>query len=396
MRPPKYALTAYDADIGVDIGMDMDTGDTSGAGIWALCADAEDLFGDPPPPARGTYELLGCTPGGALDEARTRARAEGSAPLGTLVLEILDKEGRRVEEWSLEDVRLLGDRPCARDLSRRDLTVEARESPHNPFDHPRRPPLSPGYRLLGAGTAAGTEPWGGCRDLAHVPDGQPDPAEPPVRLLGCSPRGALRTALDAGEEDLGHAKLVRLDRAGHPVQSAVEGELAAWIPSARGRGLMDLTLEPWSERPPTAAEEVWELWDDGRPTGPGRWAGCGTEGRRHWLSTALERHDFGRPDAGPGGTYHLDGRHITDEPGFFCAVGEAVNGPGGYFGRGLDALADCLRGRWGARLPFTLLWHDAEVARTCLGLVPLTGHRPCTFEELLAFLGEEGVGVRLV
>ncbi|MGW6009008.1 barstar family protein [Streptomyces sp. NPDC055210] len=378
MRRPKYALTAYDADAEDDE-------------IWALCADAEHVFGDPPAPARGTYELLGCVPGGELDKALLRARADGSAPLGTLVLEILDKDGERVEAWSLEDVRVLGDRPCARDLSLRDLTVRARESPHNPFDYPQCPPLSPGYRLLGAED----EPWGGCRDLAHVQDRQPDPCEPPVRLLGCSPRGALRTALDAGEEDLGHAKLIRVDTAGRPVQSAVEGELVAWIPSARGPGLVDLTMEPWSDRPPTAAEEVWELWDTGRPTEPGLWARCGAEGRLHWLTTALARHDPGRPDAEPGRTHHLDGRHITDEPGFFCALGEAVNGPGGYFGRGLDALDDCLRGRWGARRPFTLIWHDAEVARRCLGLVPRTDRRPWTFEELLAFLVDEGVDVRL-
>ncbi|MFF3487781.1 barstar family protein [Streptomyces sp. NPDC002701] len=376
MRRPRYALSAYDAEDDA---------------IWALCADAEDLFGDPPPPARGTYELLGCAPEGKLDRARAHARADGSAPLGSLTLEILDKEGRRAEEWSLEDVRVLDDRPCARDLSLRDLTVEARESPHNPFDHPQRPPLSPGYRLLGAEA----EPWGTCRDLAHVPDSRPDLVEPPVRLLGCAPRGVLRTALDAGEEDLGHAKLVRLDTAGRPVQSAVEGELVAWIPSARGRGLVDLTLEPWSERPPTAAEEVWDLWDGGRPAEPGLWSRCGAAGRRHWLTTALDHHEADRPDADSGATYHLDGRRIIDVQGFFCALGEAVNGPGGYFGWGLDALADCLRGGWGARRPFTLVWHDAQVARTCLGLVPRTGRRPWTFEELLAFLLDEGIDVRL-
>ncbi len=378
MRRPKYALTAYDADAAYDDN-------------WALCADAENLFADPPPPPRGTYELMGCAPGGELDKALARARADGSAPLGILTLEILDKNGERVEEWSLADVRVLGDRPCARDLSLRDITVEAHGSPHNPFDQPQCPPLSPGYRLLGAED----EPWGRCRDLAHVPDGQPDLAEPPVRLLGCSPRGALRTALDAGEEDLGHAKLVRLDTAGRAVQTAVEGELVAWIPSARGRGLVDLALEPWSDRPPTAAEEVWELWGGGRPTEPGLWARCAAQGRRHWLTTALDRHEAHRPDAEPGGTYHLDGRHVVDEPGFFCALGEAVNGPAGYFGWGIDALTDCLRGRWGARRPFTLVWHDAETARTCLGLVPRTDRRPCTFEELLTLLVDEGIDVRL-
>ena len=103
-------------------------------------------------------------------------------------------------------------------------------------------------------------------------------------------------------------------------------------------GLVDLTLEPWSERPPTAAEEVWELWGGGRPTEPGLWARCGAEERRYWLRMALDHHDPDKPDAESGATFHLDGRRVTDLQGFFCALGEAVNGPGGYFGWGLDAL----------------------------------------------------------
>src|SRR2546421_5312984 len=47
----------------------------------------------------------------------------------------------------------------------------------------------------------------------------------------------------------------------------------------------------------------------------------------------------------PAGTrYDLDGRFVTDVEGFYCAIGEAINGPGGYFGLNLDALDDCLSG----------------------------------------------------
>jgi len=381
---PKYVLLSYDEEAEF-------TGEHGYEQTWALCEDAADLFADPPPPARGTYELLGCAPEGDLRTALARARADGSAPLGLLTLEPLDKAGGRDGEWWLEDVRVVGDRLCARDLSLRDVTVEGRQSDDNPYDYPQCPPLSPGYRISGGDG----EPWGGCRDLAHVQEDQPEPLGPPLRLLGCSPRGALRAALDGGEEDLGHAKVVCIDSSGRPVQSAAEGELRAWIPSARGPGLVDLTLDPWSERPPLAAREVWDLWGEGRPAEPGRWGGCDADGRRFWLDTALANHTYGTSDRPRGSTYHLDGSHITDAPGFFCALGEAVNGPAGYFGWGLDALDDCLRGRWGATTPLTLVWHDAAVARTCLGVTPHTGLRPPTFEELLALLAERHVEVRL-
>ena len=41
-------------------------------------------------------------------------------------------------------------------------------------------------------------------------------------------------------------------------------------------------------------------------------------------------------------TYHIDGRKIRSANDFYREIGSAVNGPGGYFGRNLDALADCL------------------------------------------------------
>jgi RNAse (barnase) inhibitor barstar len=381
---PQYLLLSYDEGA-------ESTGEHGYEETWALCEDAADLFADPPPPVRETYELLGCAPEGELRTALARARADGSAPLGRLTLEPLDKTDWGEAEWWLEDVRVVGDRPCARDLALRDVTVEGRPSDANPYDYPQRPPLSPGYRVLGADA----EPWGSCRDLAHLHEDRPEELEPPLRLLGCSPRGALRAALDGGEEDLGHAKVVRVDASGRPVQPAAEGELRAWIPSARGPGLVDLTLDPWSERPPLAAREVWDLWGEGRPSEPNRWAGCDAEGRRFWLSTALANRTNVTPDGPPGATYHLDGSHITDPPGFFCALGEAVNGPAGYFGRDLDALNDCLRGRWGATPPFTLVWHDAAVARICLGVTPHTVRRPPTFEELLTFLAERHVDVHL-
>ncbi|MGH4032564.1 barstar family protein [Actinomycetota bacterium Odt1-20B] len=381
MHLPKYALAAYDAE-------DLQHDD-----IWALCEDAEALFADPPPRARARYELLGCIPQGELAAAVEAALADGSAPLGFLALEILDKAHTGVGEWYLEDVRVLGARRCARDLSRLDLAVEASEADEQ-SDYPQCPPLSPGYRLLGPAD----EPWGPCRDLARVRDGDPAaaaPEEPPVRLLGCAPRGALRTALDAGKEALGHAALLRLDESGKTLEEAAEGELIAWIPSARGRGLVDLSLDPWSDRPPPVARQVWDTWWPGRPTEPNLWAPLTTEGRHHWMGTALVNRARYTPDAGPGATYHLDGRHITDVPGFYCALSEAVNGPGGYYGRNLDAVNDCLRGGFGARSPFTLVWHDAHIARSCLGLTPRVDQRPHTFEEILTFLAEAHVQVEL-
>ena len=63
----------------------------------------------------------------------------------------------------------------------------------------------------------------------------------------------------------------------------------------------------------------------------------------------------------PGSVYHLDSTHITDFSSFLCALGEAINGPGGYFGSSVRALDDCVVGGFGATPPFTLKVHQPDL-----------------------------------
>ncbi|MFJ8751828.1 barstar family protein [Streptomyces sp. NPDC102441] len=81
-------------------------------------------------------------------------------------------------------------------------------------------------------------------------------------------------------------------------------------------------------------------------------------------------------------TYVIDGARITGLDSFWDVIGEAVNGPGGYLGRNLDAFADCLGGGFGTPedRSFTIEWHDharsaralghEETARRLAGLLP--------------------------
>ncbi|MEU6324259.1 barstar family protein [Streptomyces sp. NPDC047009] len=98
----------------------------------------------------------------------------------------------------------------------------------------------------------------------------------------------------------------------------------------------------------------------------GLWGALDAEGRKAWLSFALWSRDYqrrGHPaDAAPGQVFTLDGRQVVDVDSFYCALGEAINGPGGYFGWNLSAVDDCLRGRFGASPPFTLQWLHSDIA----------------------------------
>jgi RNAse (barnase) inhibitor barstar len=152
------------------------------------------------------------------------------------------------------------------------------------------------------------------------------------------------------------------------IESYLRGSVTGVRASAQGDGLLDVTLDDAVSDPmPPGAREIWQLWHAGRPATAGLWSGYDSELRHQWLGAALGHHRHDAPDKPAGGTYHLDGRDVTDIEGFYCAIGEAINGPGGYFGWNLDALNDCLRGRWGAATPFRLIWPDSEAASIRLG-----------------------------
>ncbi|MFE6268274.1 barstar family protein [Streptomyces goshikiensis] len=89
--------------------------------------------------------------------------------------------------------------------------------------------------------------------------------------------------------------------------------------------------------------------------------------------------------------YVLDGTQVRTLEEFWHVVGESI-GCGGYFGRKLDAFADCLRGGFGTPDDGDHLieWRDHEVSRQNLG-------HPETARQLELMLGREELpgGLRL-
>jgi RNAse (barnase) inhibitor barstar len=63
----------------------------------------------------------------------------------------------------------------------------------------------------------------------------------------------------------------------------------------------------------------------------------------------------------------IRGERIRSYADFWREIGEAVNGPSGYYGSNLDALVDCLRGGFGTpRAPFEFLWSRSSESRDAL------------------------------
>lgn len=226
-----------------------------------------------------------------------------------------------------------------------------------------------------------------------------------VHLSGCRPQGGLLRSVDhvgsrravAGN---GWFKLLDVDGATMGSYFVSEVTVVDVAPSACGTGLVDLTVTLWCDDALPGADQAWDLVCAGLLNRTGMWHDLTPEGRRAWLSVALWSRSYRQrvnPDAPAGRTFTMDGRYIVDEDGFYCAIGEAVNGPGGYFGWNLDALDDCLFGGWGAAPAFTLFWDYSTEARTRLvERVPVGDGREVTvFDLILEIFEERGVNVVL-
>ncbi|KNE84378.1 MULTISPECIES: barstar family protein [Streptomyces] len=225
-----------------------------------------------------------------------------------------------------------------------------------------------------------------------------------VRFTGCDPRGGLLKStgrVGSRRAAAGNAWLGVLGADGASMGSYFVNYVTVTDvrPSPRGGGLVDLTVTLWCDQLLPGAAEVWDLIRAGRLQRTGLWHGLDPEARRAWLSVALCSREYrrrGRPDAPAGRVFTLDGRHVVDADSFYCAIGEAVNGPCGYFGWNLDALVDCLRGRWGATAPFTLEWQDSAEARSRLEEIrPGPDDEETLFDVILEIFEEQGVRVVL-
>ena len=95
------------------------------------------------------------------------------------------------------------------------------------------------------------------------------------------------------------------------------------------------------------------------PEALNQWCSLDISSRKLWLDSASERffrqRDGFTPSTEPGREVIIDGSIIDNRLGFYCAVGEAVNGPGGYFGKSMQSFDDCLFAGFGLEYPYTLV-----------------------------------------
>jgi RNAse (barnase) inhibitor barstar len=116
---------------------------------------------------------------------------------------------------------------------------------------------------------------------------------------------------------------------------------------------------------------LWRRWcDDAKPLARNEWVGMSEARRSSWLRIAQSvwgvngYDDQVSVDAQPAS---MDGRLVEDETSFYLALGEAMVGPGGYVGSGLDALDDCLAALTASSRSIELEWNHFSESQAMLG-----------------------------
>lgn len=361
--------------------------------LWGRCAGVEGLFVDPAPAPREVITLRGCSPEGLLRDVLAE-HGTSFRGLGDIRVEVWNDE-QPVQWWTLVDAVVVAHQPHPGDPSAYDIVLGAGVMEDVGFNEL---PSQPRFALFGGAFAAASA--GRCSAVDGLFEPRTDPAPVPLELIGCeTAEPVLAGARQPRRSARDWADLLVLDRHGAAMASRIVGlAVTAARPSVLGDGLMDITLtDGGADRPTPADRPVWAQWYQGPPAAPNLWAPYDSRGRAAWLdlTTRAWRAPAPRPDRS-GGEYHLDGRFVTDAPGLHCAMAEALLGPGRYFGREWNAFKDCLCGGFGVVPPFTLTWHDSDVARRA----PANGMgdpegRLSYFEDIVRLLEQRRVTVVL-
>ena len=97
---------------------------------------------------------------------------------------------------------------------------------------------------------------------------------------------------------------------------------------------------------------------NGFPSDRGRWFTLNHKEREAWLEVSLLDNRKPAYKIKPIDV-EVDGGKIGDIVSFLCALGEEIFGPGGYIGRNLGALEDCLTCNADLNVPFILRWKNS-------------------------------------
>lgn len=112
---------------------------------------------------------------------------------------------------------------------------------------------------------------------------------------------------------------------------------------------------------------LWDYWRENEIREKNEWTHFNEIDKRAWLNIASQvPRKYNQNDVVQGGEYYLDCINITSVESFFCALGEALIGAGGYYGFDHVNIIDCLTGGFKVVRPFTIVLKNAKIALNSL------------------------------
>jgi hypothetical protein len=203
----------------------------------------------------------------------------------------------------------------------------------------------------------------------------------------------VRPTFNAPIESLrGDIEVLVLDAQGRPM-----GRYPLWDANlVVGDAPEYLVITAQTGLPPHA--EARRLWDRFRVSPPrrGEWRTLKVGAREAWLEVAALRHAESAhkgKHAIPPGEIVMGGDEIKDVASFFCAIGEAFRGPGGYLGQSFTELEESL-GDYLEGASVRLIWQEISVARSSLSAVMnIPGGPISKFDLILRILSQSNVAV---
>ncbi|MFI5714185.1 barstar family protein [Kribbella sp. NPDC051620] len=158
---------------------------------------------------------------------------------------------------------------------------------------------------------------------------------------------------------------IRSSRSGKIGEYSIGRVVRKEISQASGRGIIpNVTYKSFGavgEFPEAA--RIWIRWVSEVPLDGGEWINMSPSFQAAWLDV-VQKSWFatsrGAARYGPSAVVELEGTQISSRTAFYCALGEAINGPGGYYGSSLDGLADCIRSSFGEGPPSRISWRDFQ------------------------------------
>jgi len=193
--------------------------------------------------------------------------------------------------------------------------------------------------------------------------------------------------------DLGETVLEVLDEQGRTL-----GDYSLWdthlrVPADAADATLTASI---GTLPHVGGDWAWDRWRGAHPAQPDLWSALPVGLREAWLEVAqiVALREHSTPYPALTEQIHVDGRHIEDLASLFCALGEALAGPGGWCTSSVAGLADLLRhAPRTARRP-VVVWREIGVAERSLARkVDVDGRTVTYLTLILGVLAEGSVDV---